>query len=76
MERIEEIIIAYSTDECSQFVNITPADTGAAIENQNLIEAIYLTVENQVQNFLWDSILAILFEKAFDSLGRPLTSSA
>ena len=62
IERIEKNIIATSTDEYSHFVNITPADAGAAIENQNRIEGMYLIVEILVQNFLCESILAILFE--------------
>tara|TARA_B100001996_G_scaffold383009_1_gene376809 strand:- start:2440 stop:2670 length:231 start_codon:yes stop_codon:yes gene_type:complete len=76
MNDVAEIRIAASTDEYSQFVKMTPADVGAAIENQNRIDAMYLIVEIQVQNFLWESILAILFENAMDLLLEPMDSSA
>jgi hypothetical protein len=46
------IAIANCKDEYSQLVRITPAEVGAAIENQNLMEGVYLIVDTQVQNRL------------------------
>ena len=66
-EFIENITIANSRDEYSQLVRITPADVGAAIENQNRIEGVYLIVETKVQNLLCESILSTLFENALSS---------
>ena len=35
-----------------QLVSITPAEVGAAIENQNRIDGAYLIVDTKVQNLL------------------------
>ena len=64
---IENIAIANSNEEYSQLVRITPADEGAAIENQKRIEGVYLIVDTHVQNLLCESILSTLFEKALSS---------
>ena len=61
------ITIANCKDEYSQLVRITPADEGAAIENQKRIEGVYLIVDTHVQNLLCESILSTLFEKALSS---------
>ncbi len=71
-----KITIAASIDEYSQSVSITPADVGAAIENQNRTDGIYLIVEIHVQNLRCESILTILFENAPDLLERPAGPSA
>ena len=63
-------------DEYSQLVSITPAEVGAAIENQNLIEGIYLIVETHVQNRRWESTLSTLFENALELEGCTSDSSA
>ena len=64
---IENIAIANSREEYSQLVRITPAEVGAAIENQNRIEGVYLIVVTKVQNLRCESILSILFENALSS---------
>ena len=40
--------MANSKEEYSQLVNITPAEVGAAIENQNRIDGAYLIVDTKV----------------------------
>ena len=64
---IENITMANSREEYSQLVRITPADEGAAIENQKRSEGVYLIVDTHVQNLLCESILSTLFEKALSS---------
>ena len=59
--------MANSKEEYSQLVNITPAEVGAAIENQNRIDGVYLIVDTKVQNLLCESILSTLFENALSS---------
>ena len=59
--------MANSREEYSQLVRITPAEVGAAIENQNRIEGVYLIVVTKVQNLRCESILSILFENALSS---------
>ena len=44
--------MANSKEEYSQSVRITPAEAGAAIENQKRIEGAYLIVDIHVQNLL------------------------
>ena len=64
---IENITMANSREEYSQLVSITPAEVGAAIENQNRMEGVYLIVDTRVQNLLCESILSTLFENALSS---------
>ena len=64
---MENIAIANSREEYSQLVSITPAEVGAAIENQNRIDGVYLIVDTKVQNLLCESILSTLFENALSS---------
>ena len=64
---MKNITMANSKEEYSQLVNITPAEVGAAIENQNRIEGAYLIVDTKVQNLLCESILSTLFENALSS---------
>ena len=64
---MENIAIANSREEYSQLVSITPAEVGAAIENQNRMEGVYLIVDTRVQNLLCESILSTLFENALSS---------
>ena len=52
MKFIVNIAIANCKDEYSHLVKITPAEVGAAIENQNRIEGVYLIVDTHVQNLL------------------------
>ena len=59
--------MANSKEEYSQLVNITPAEVGAAIENQNRMDGVYLIVDTRVQNLLCESILSTLFENALSS---------
>ena len=59
--------MANSREEYSQLVSITPAEVGAAIENQNRMEGVYLIVDTRVQNLLCESILSTLFENALSS---------
>ena len=64
---MENVAIASSREEYSQLVSITPAEVGAAIENQNRIDGVYLIVDTKVQNLLCESILSTLFENALSS---------
>ena len=59
--------MANSREEYSQLVSITPAEVGAAIENQNRMDGVYLIVDTRVQNLLCESILSTLFENALSS---------
>jgi len=70
------MIIAEPMDEYSQSVRITPAEVGAAIENQNLIEGMYLIVEIHVQNLRCESILSTRRENALELFGCASDSSA
>ena len=49
---MKNIAMANSKEEYSQLVSITPAEVGAAIENQNRIDGAYLIVDTKVQNLL------------------------